>query len=60
MRYANSLKNSGHAAQQISELIREIQKGTEEAVVSVEKGTDTIANGAESLHDTVEAVKLNS
>ena len=51
-------ENSGHAAQQISELIREIQKGTEEAVVSVEKGTDTIASGAESLHDTVEAVKL--
>ncbi|ETA68716.1 methyl-accepting chemotaxis protein [Methanolobus tindarius DSM 2278] len=50
-------ENSGHAAQQISELIQEIQKGTEEAVISVENGTDTIASGAESLHNTVEAVK---
>jgi methyl-accepting chemotaxis protein len=50
-------ENSGHAAQQISELIQEIQKGTEEAVISVENGTETIASGAESLHDTVEAVK---
>ncbi|MDK2826860.1 MAG: methyl-accepting chemotaxis protein [Methanolobus sp.] len=51
-------ENSGHAAQQISDLIQEIQKGTEEAVISVEKGTGTIASGAESLHDTVEAVKM--
>jgi methyl-accepting chemotaxis protein len=50
-------ENSGHAAQQISDLIREIQQGTEEAVISVEKGTDSIAGGAESLHTTVEAVK---
>ncbi|WP_196214103.1 methyl-accepting chemotaxis protein [Methanolobus vulcani] len=51
-------EDSGHAAQQISELIQEIQKGTEDAVISVEKGTGNVASGAESLHDTVEAVKL--
>ncbi|WP_321430557.1 methyl-accepting chemotaxis protein [uncultured Methanolobus sp.] len=38
-------------------VIRKIQQGTEEAVISVEKDTDSIAAGAESLHTTVEAVK---
>jgi methyl-accepting chemotaxis protein len=50
-------ENSGNAAQQISKLILEIQQRTEEAVVTVEKGTGTIAGGAKALQETVDAVK---
>lgn len=50
-------EDSGNAAQQISKLILEIQQRTEEAVVTVEKGTGTIADGAKALQETVDAVK---
>ena len=50
-------EDSGTAAQQISDLIHDIQQGTEEAVITVEKGTGTIASGAKALQDTVDAVK---
>ncbi|SFM83397.1 methyl-accepting chemotaxis protein [Methanolobus profundi] len=51
-------ENSGAAAQQISKLILDIQHGTEEAVLTVEKGTGTIATGAKALQETVDAVKM--
>ncbi len=41
------------AANQITELIKEVQKGTKRAVESMEKGTKEVGEGAKNIHETV-------
>jgi methyl-accepting chemotaxis protein len=43
-------EDSGNAAKQISTLIAEIQEGTDNAVVSIQQGSEEVTNGAEALN----------
>ncbi|NOR48334.1 MAG: HAMP domain-containing protein [Methanosarcinaceae archaeon] len=52
----NLAEESGTAAQQIAKLITDIQTGTNDAVTSMQHGTEEVANGAESLNETVESI----
>jgi methyl-accepting chemotaxis protein len=49
-------EDSGSAAQQIADLIHEIQEGTEHAVSSMKNGTDEVATGVASIEQTSEAI----
>ena len=49
-------EESGTAAKQISGLITDIQAGTNDAVTSMQHGTEEVANGAESLNATVDSI----
>lgn len=50
-------EESGNAAKQIEGLIKEVQKGTEKAVSSMEIGTAEVAAGGESLKSTMDSLK---
>ena len=50
-------EESGSAAQEIATLIHEIQISTGNAVTSMKRGTTEVEGGAQSLNETVEAVK---
>jgi len=43
-------EDSGNAAKQIATLITEIQEGTNNAVVSIQQGSEEVTNGAEALN----------
>jgi len=49
-------EESGTAASQIADLIHEIQTGTNDAVTSMQHGTDEVEKGGVSLSQTVEAI----
>ncbi|WP_196214091.1 methyl-accepting chemotaxis protein [Methanolobus vulcani] len=49
-------EDSGSAAQQIADLIHEIQEGTEHAVSSMKNGTDEVATGVASIEQTSGAI----
>lgn len=49
-------EESGTAAKQIADLIGDIQTGTNDAVTSMQHGTEEVANGAESLRETVDSI----
>ena len=49
-------EESGTAAKQIADLISDIQTGTNDAVTSMQHGTEEVANGAESLNETVDSI----
>ncbi|MBP1910374.1 methyl-accepting chemotaxis protein [Methanolobus bombayensis] len=44
-------EDSGNAAKQIATLIAEIQEGTDNAVVSIQQGSEEVSNGAEALNN---------
>jgi methyl-accepting chemotaxis protein len=44
-------EDSGNAAKQIATLISEIQEGTDNAVVSIQQGSEEVTNGAEALNN---------
>jgi len=50
-------EDSGNAAQEIAQLIHEIQDGTRDAVESMESGTETVSSGVIALNSTVQAVQ---
>ncbi|KXS42525.1 Cache 3/Cache 2 fusion domain-containing protein [Methanolobus zinderi] len=50
-------EDSGNAAQEIAQLIHEIQDGTRDAVESMESGTETVGSGVNALNSTVQAVQ---
>lgn len=50
-------EDSGNAAKEIAQLIRDIQTGTGEAVYSMETGTEKVSVGAKALHETVSVVQ---
>ena len=50
-------EESGTAAKQIADLIADIQAGTNNAVTSMQHGTEEVANGAESLDQTVRSIE---
>ena len=49
-------EESRSAASQITGLIKEIQQGTKQAVVTMETGTKTVGEGAKTISDTVSAI----
>jgi len=49
-------EESRDAANQITGLIKDIQQGTKQAVVSMEQGTKTVGEGAKTISDTVSAI----
>ena len=49
-------EESGTAAKQIADLIGDIQTGTNNAVTSMQHGTEEVATGAESLNETVGSI----
>ena len=49
-------EGSGTAAKQIADLISDIQTGTNDAVISMQHGTEEVASGAESLDQTVGSI----
>lgn len=49
-------ENSSDAAKEIAVLIQEVQNGSHEAVSSMEKGTDKVSIGSDSLKKTVSSV----
>ena len=49
-------EESRNAANQITELIKEVQLGTKHAVESMEKGTKTVNEGAQTIGNTVSAI----
>ncbi len=50
-------ENSGNAANQIADLIHEIQDGTNNAVTSMQHGTEEISNGAEALNEAANVIQ---
>ncbi|WP_406656741.1 methyl-accepting chemotaxis protein [Methanolobus sp. ZRKC2] len=50
-------EDSGHAAQQIADLIHEIQEGTLNAVNSMDRGTEEVNEGALSLNETASEIQ---
>ncbi len=49
-------EESRAAANQITELIKEVQKGTKRAVDSMEKGTKTVGEGAKTIGETISSI----
>ncbi|PWB56810.1 MAG: hypothetical protein C3F06_00870 [Candidatus Methanoperedenaceae archaeon] len=49
-------EESGKAANQITALIKDIQQGTQKAVVSMEQGTKTVGEGSKTIGETVTAI----
>jgi methyl-accepting chemotaxis protein len=50
-------ENSGNAANQIADLIHEIQEGTNNAVESMQHGTEEVSNGAEALNEAATVIE---
>ncbi|SFM58215.1 methyl-accepting chemotaxis protein [Methanolobus profundi] len=50
-------EDSGNAAKQISLLIKEIQEGTDNAVVSIQLGSEEVTNGAEALNEVATVIE---
>jgi methyl-accepting chemotaxis protein len=50
-------ENSGNAANQIADLIHEIQTGTNNAVSSMQHGTEEVSNGAEALNEAATVIE---
>lgn len=50
-------EDSGNAANQIADLINEIQEGTTDAVRSMQKGTDEVESGVQSVSESVTAIQ---
>jgi methyl-accepting chemotaxis protein len=50
-------ENSGNAANQIADLIHEIQEGTHNAVESMQHGTEEVSNGAEALNEAATVIE---
>ncbi|MCX9012235.1 MAG: methyl-accepting chemotaxis protein [Candidatus Methanoperedens sp.] len=51
-------EESRGAANQITELIKEVQKGTKRAVESMDKGTKTVSEGAKTIETTVSSINM--
>ncbi|SNQ58906.1 HAMP domain-containing methyl-accepting chemotaxis protein [Candidatus Methanoperedens nitratireducens] len=51
-------EESRGAANQITELIKEVQQGTRKAVDSMEKGTKTVGEGAKTIGETVSSINM--
>ena len=49
-------EESGKAANQITALIKDIQQGTQQAVISMEQGTKTVGEGSKTIGETVTAI----
>lgn len=50
-------ENSGNAANQIEDIIHEIQTGTNNAVNSMQHGTEEVLNGAEALNEAANVIE---
>ncbi|MBP1909500.1 methyl-accepting chemotaxis protein [Methanolobus bombayensis] len=50
-------ENSGNAANQIADLIHEIQEGTNNAVDSMQHGTEEVSNGSEALNEAANVIE---
>ncbi|MBP1909891.1 methyl-accepting chemotaxis protein [Methanolobus bombayensis] len=50
-------EDSGNAAKQISTLISEIQEGTQNAVTSMQQGSEEVESGATALHEAVSSIE---